>query len=517
MRRLLVLTELMSAEGDAADGSEIRDLELFGNDICLSAVLGARRGEGAVGCSDDGAVFIYHNARIAGVRIGKFRDLGARGAVGVRELDEHIAAALFALLEVFVVADPSHPAAGSIFTGIGPAEIRVVVAEIDAAHGDDQFAAYRIVFRLMPVAGELLAQLLRFAPSHAFVGGEGDVGESVVRLCTEDSGEFFAVGGAEDLDLAELLAAFYFAVFVILTEQTLGFGPFHTAIFVEGEEGLVNGEIPVVMIGAHPLVDEVAVLVFHLGKAAHGDDRVIFLCARLALIFFADGIGTVEVLVLAPFKSVALAVLIERSGDRRIPSFTLVTGLIRPAGTSGNGDELLGAVGEVQLVDGGSFLGVIEAVGFGIVRVENVGVGETAVGAEHHDGLGSAMALGEGDEDVAVVQQHAVGMPLIFSAAVQPEIFVVGGDGMLLVEILIFRGSAFRHGGEIDQLAAARDIAALLVASRKRERESEQHQKHECEDLLPHNNLLIPAFSSRAMTVCPITRAMSSRARRAKQ
>ena len=32
------------------------------------------------------------------------------------------------------------------------------------------------------------------------------------------------------------------------------------------------------------------------------------------------------------------------------------------------------------------------------------------------------------------------------------------------------------------------------LRSRKRERESEQHQKHECEDLLPHNNLLIPAL-----------------------
>ena len=76
MRRLFVLTELMSAEGDAADGSEIRDLELFGHDVRLASEFGAHGGEGAVGGGDDGAVCEHDESRVAGVRIGKFRDLG---------------------------------------------------------------------------------------------------------------------------------------------------------------------------------------------------------------------------------------------------------------------------------------------------------------------------------------------------------------------------------------------------------------------------------------------------------
>ena len=59
MRRLFVLTELMSAEGDAAYGSEIRDLELFGHDVRLASEFGAHGREGAVG----GAAGVTHAAR----------------------------------------------------------------------------------------------------------------------------------------------------------------------------------------------------------------------------------------------------------------------------------------------------------------------------------------------------------------------------------------------------------------------------------------------------------------------
>ena len=171
--------------------------------------------------------------------------------------------------------------------------------------------------------------------------------------------------------------------------------------------------------------------------------------------FFTRGVRTVEVLVFAPHQPVALAVFAPRGGHRSVPTFPLVAGLIRPAGTSGDGDELLRAVGEIQLVDGGGFFGVIETVGFYVFIIEDIRPGDAAVRAEHHYGFGPAVALGESGKDVAVVQQHTVGMSLIRSAAVSAEITVIGGEGILGVEISVLARRPFGHRGKIHKSAVA--------------------------------------------------------------
>ena len=132
----------------------------------MSAVVGVvGGGEVAVARGDEGAVGVDDEPRVAGVRVAELRDLFTFFAVGVGELDEHVALAVRTVFQILIVADPSHPAAG--------AEVVVreqsVLTGGDVAHGDDQLARVRVVFRLVALAGEFRRHRLRLAPSLALV------------------------------------------------------------------------------------------------------------------------------------------------------------------------------------------------------------------------------------------------------------------------------------------------------------------------------------------------------------
>ena len=157
---------MRSAEGDARKRGEVLHLELLGDDVALSAVLGVVcGGEVAVARGDEGAVGIDYKARIAGVGVAEFRDLADAAVVGVGKLDEHIALAVRAVFKILIVADPSHPAAGAEVVG----REQSVLTGGDVAHSDDQLARDGVVFRLVALAGEFRRHRLRFAPGLALV------------------------------------------------------------------------------------------------------------------------------------------------------------------------------------------------------------------------------------------------------------------------------------------------------------------------------------------------------------
>lgn len=157
---------MRSAEGDARKRGEVLHLELLGDDVALSAVVGVvGGGEVAVARGDEGAVGVDYEPRIAGVGVAEFRDLADAAVVGVGKLDEHIALAVRAALQILIVADPSHPAAGHPGGGLSVRHFGVS----DVSHGDDQLARDGVVFRLVALAGELLRHRLRLAPGLALV------------------------------------------------------------------------------------------------------------------------------------------------------------------------------------------------------------------------------------------------------------------------------------------------------------------------------------------------------------
>ena len=440
-------------------------------------------------------------------------------------LDEHIAVAVRAHVQILVVADPGHPAAGLPVIGLG-----IVEAVEDVAHGDDQLARRGIVFRLVSFAGEFGGEGLRLAPRFALVGGEGHEGEGVLGIHAEDRGEFAGVlavvGRAEHFGFAESVAAdvengdivlFVFTPFAVLSEQTHGLGPFHLSFFVEGEIGLVDGEIPVVVIEPHPLVDVVAVFVAHLRKTAHRDDGVELIRAGKTVILGTGGVGAVEILHIRPFKPVAAAVGIERSGDCRVPSFAEVA-FRGPAGTARYDDELLGAVGEVEFVDGGSFLGFGKGS-----RDGNGFVCQPLIVADAHESAAGAVSEREHRDDVAVVEQDTVGVGEVTSAG---DLLVADHD--LVVEVVVFRRNTRRLVGKIDYgirrgsgirivgaagvvcagisrvrggIRIARDHGdgggrsaprsfSVAVAARKRERQREHQDQYKRQKLLFHIRLL---------------------------
>ena len=294
-------------------------------------------------------------------------------------------------------------------------------------------------------------------------------------VCPEKRRKLAAVGRTYDFHLTELAVLLYVAVFFVLSEQADGFGPDHIAVFVKGEVSFVVYEISVVVEGAHPLVDEVPVFVFEPREAAHCDDAVPF--RRGAVVVGVVGVGTEVVFEVRPGDAVIRAVFVQGRGHRRIPAFSLAARHIRPAGTSRDEDEPLGAVGEVELVNGGCFFRGGERIGD-----RDCLPGQPFVAADAHHRAAFAVSERERGENVAVVEQHAVGMGEIILAGVA---FV--RDNALVVKILILFRGAFGHCGKVHESASAlRPDVIVLVASRKRERQSEQQKQNEYGKFLFH-------------------------------
>ena len=164
-------------------------------------------------------------------------------------------------------------------------------------------------------------------PRRALVVGEGDEGAGDALFGAGKQDERVALGLADDLHLAHAVFAGDVGV---ARHQQLRLRPLGVTVFIEGKHGLdVEG---MVVEEPHPFVNEFAVLL-ELRERGHRHDGVG---------------GGVELLEFAP----SLAAVV---GEREVEAVRFILRR-HPIRAARDHHQLLAAVGEVQVVEGGGLL-----------------------------------------------------------------------------------------------------------------------------------------------------------------
>ena len=383
---------------------DVGEGEGAGDDVACRAHLV----EGAVTHHVVGAVHAHH----AAVTVVDDGVVGLGEVVRPAKLDEVFPFAVVGGIVVGVgheVVEGAHP-------GVPAAADTVVDAHRAALDGDhlserdEQFSGGLVILRLVAVAAELVGEFFQPFPGLALVVGEGDEGAGHPLFRAGDEDERVIVRVADDLHLAH---AVLFRLLGVVGHEQFGRGPVGVPVLVEGEVGLVDVE-GVVVEEPHPLVDVLSVFL-DLREGGHRDDGVR---------------GGVEFLELAP----SLAVVV---GEGEVEAVRLILRR-HPIGAAGDHHQLLAAVGEVQVVEGGGLLRVGKTCG---QSRHSVRPGEPHIVAYAHRDLSLAVPERVHDDDLA-----------LFGAVVHPD-----GIGVRDVAARFFHRDRGVEGemchGEIDEVA----------------------------------------------------------------